>query len=167
LTEGPSCRCEVVSQLIRRKRSIWTGLGKSGYAAQLLAATAATAGLASNYIHAEDLLRGEISTLRADEVLLAISWSAKSEQIVEILTRTSFATVLITSARPCDIAVPPNYYIFCDHVKDELLNRIPAESILETLRVGYGLIAGATTSSERSFALQSGHPHGALSREIP
>lgn len=76
---------EKVSLLLRERRSIWTGLGKSGYVARLLAATAATAGLAANYIHAEDLLHGEISTLRSDELLIAISWSAKSEQISEII----------------------------------------------------------------------------------
>lgn len=153
---------EKVSLLLRERRSIWTGLGKSGYVARLLAATAATAGLAANYIHAEDLLHGEISTLRSDELLIAISWSAKSEQISEIIKRASFATTLITMASPAYLPSRPDYVITCQPVLDILLDGIPSESVLETLRVGYRLIAAATTPSERSLALGSGHPHGAL-----
>src|SRR5579859_471429 len=140
LTEEYCDTLEKVGSLIRSARTIWTGLGKSGYVAALLAATAATTGLAANYIHAEDLLHGEINTLRDNEVLVAISWSAKSEQIVEILANRFFTTVMITSALPGS-TTPADYTIRCQPVSDVLLSGIPAESALETLAVGYRLIA--------------------------
>jgi D-arabinose 5-phosphate isomerase GutQ len=147
--------------LLRHNRAIWTGLGKSGYTAALLAATAATAGLRANHIHAEDLLHGELSTLQKDDVLIAVSWSAKSGQITELLEGHSFTTVVITSAQPGDVK-SADYTLTCRPVSDEILGGIPAESVLETLMVGYRLIAAATTPAECVAALRTGHPHGAI-----
>ena len=152
-----------MSDLLRERRSIWTGVGKSGHAAQLLAATGATAGLATNFIHAEDLLHGEMSTLRDNEALIALSWSGKSEQLRELFRNAAFATVLVTGVRPSQSDLPADHLVVCDFVMDKILDGIPAESVLEVLRVGYQLIAAATTASERVTALRSGHPRGALS----
>jgi D-arabinose 5-phosphate isomerase GutQ len=151
-----------LSLLLKHHRSLWTGVGKSGYAARLLAATAATSGLVAAHVHAEDLLHGELSTLQESDVLVAISWSARSEQIGELIARAPSATALITSASSPRLSLTPDYVILCRPVSDVLLDGIPSESILETLQVGYGLIAAATTPSERRLSLRAGHPHGAL-----
>jgi len=156
---------ESVGHLIRQARAIWTGLGKSGYVAALLAATAATAGLRANYIHAEDLLHGELNTLQADEILIAISWSSESEQIAELLENRLFTTVVITSATSKDFSIA-DYILSCQPVSNNLLSGIPAESVLETLAVGYRLIASSTTPSERVTALREGHPHGAIGSDL-
>lgn len=151
-----------VSLLIRERNSLWTGVGKSGYAASLLAATAATCSLQARYVQAEDLLHGELSALREDAVLVAISWSGRSEQVREVITRAPSATVLLTSGDPASLDVSPDYVVAIETVADNILSGIPAESVLETLRAGYWLIAGATTHEERWRALRIGHPHGAL-----
>lgn len=154
---------EEVGRLVRECRSIWTAVGKSGYAARLLAATGATSGLPTNWIHAEDLLHGELSTLRDNDVLIAISWRGETVQIQELFEKATFTKILITAADTSEIASLVNHVVACEHVADELLSGIPCESILETLRVGYKILEVATSPVERSFALQSGHPHGALS----
>lgn len=155
---------EKVCLLIRERSSLWTGLGKSGYAAMLLAATAATCSLQARYVHSEDLLHGELSGLREEAVLIAVSWSGQSEQIREVIARAPSVTVLMTSNRASLLEVAPDYGIEVSSVADSILSGIPAESIMELLRVGYSLIAGATTHAERRAALLSGHPHGALAR---
>ncbi|MBV9484836.1 MAG: SIS domain-containing protein [Frankiaceae bacterium] len=153
---------EVVGSLMRERRSIWTGVGKSGYAAQLLAATGATAGLVANFIHAEDLLHGELSTLRPNDLLVAVTWSGRSEQIYDLLGRSVCPTVLVTSARHQELPRVASHVVPCAYTVDELLSGIPCESVLETLRIGYELLAAATTPEERRLALQRGHPHGNL-----
>jgi arabinose-5-phosphate isomerase len=157
---------EVVGNLIRDRRSIWTGVGKSGYAAQLLAATGATSGLATNFVHAEDLLHGELSTLRDDDALIVLSWSGKSGQLRELFRGAPFTTVLLTAAQPTEMGITADHFVVCDDVVDEILDGIPCESILEMLRVGYQLIAAATTAAERVAALQSGHLRGSLSIQL-
>ena len=96
-----------------------------------------------------------------DEILITISWRAKSEQIAELRDDSPFTTVLITNAPSNDLAAA-DYTLICRPVSDLLLGGIPAESVLETLTVGYQLIASATTPSERVRALRKGHPHGEL-----
>lgn len=155
---------EKVCLLIRERSSLWTGLGKSGYAAMLLAATAATCSLQARYVHSEDLLHGELSGLREDAVLIAVSWSGQSEQIREVIARAPSVTVLMTSNRASLLEVAPSYGIEVSPATDSILSGIPAESIMELLWVGYSLIAGATTHAERRAALLSGHPHGALAK---
>jgi D-arabinose 5-phosphate isomerase GutQ len=132
----------------------------------LLAATAATCSLQARYVHSEDLLHGELSALREDGILIAISWSGQSEQIRELIARAPSITVLLTSNRAALLEVAPTYVIEAQPVADNILSGIPAESIMEMLRVGYSLIAGATTHAERRAALLSGHPHGALAKRL-
>ncbi|HXC85087.1 MAG TPA: hypothetical protein VNV62_24845 [Trebonia sp.] len=152
--------------VVRECISVWTGVGKSGYAARLLAATAATCGLSARYVHAEDLLHGELSSLRAEDALIAVSWSGRSQSVVEVISRTDAATVLITGPRSGLLPCFPDHLIECEPIADTLLTGVPAESVMETLRVGYSLIARATTAAERRVCLRIGHPHGALGDAI-
>lgn len=152
--------------LIRERISVWSGVGKSGHAARLLAATAATSGLQARYAHAEDLLHGELSALRPCDVLVAVSWSGRSQQIGEIIKRAKSATVLITGPGFSSFDCLPDHLIECDAAADTLLNGIPAESVLATLQAGYSLIQQAATEQERREALRLGHPHGALAEAV-
>ncbi len=148
--------------MVRDCVSVWTGVGKSGHAARILAATAATCGLSARYVHAEDLLHGELSALRPQDVLVAVSWSGRSLSVIEAISRTNAATILITGSRSELLPCFPDHLIECEAIADSLLTGVPAESVIETLRAGYSLIARATTAAERRVCLRIGHPHGAL-----
>lgn len=157
---------EKPEMMVRDCISVWTGVGKSGHAARILAATAATCGLSARYVHAEDLLHGELSALRAQDVLIAVSWSGRSQSVVEVISRTDAATILITGSRSGLLPCFPDHLIECKPISDALLTGVPAESVIETLRVGYSLIAKATTAAERRVCLRVGHPHGALADAV-
>lgn len=142
--------------------SLWTGLGKSGHAASLLAATAATCGLPARYCHVEDLLHGELASVSHIDTIFAISWSGLTEQIWEVAKRGHVPAVLLSRATEVPMSDIDVLLVTCPGQEDVLLSGVPAESVLGLLALGYEMIATATTHDERRRRLLANHPHGAI-----
>jgi arabinose-5-phosphate isomerase len=66
-------------------RVVVTGLGKSGLIGRKISATFASTGTPSLFLHAGDALHGDLGALVAEDVLLAISSSGETEELVELL----------------------------------------------------------------------------------
>src|ERR1700686_1821186 len=66
-------------------RVVVTGLGKSGLIGRKTAATFASIGTPSLFLHAAEALHGDLGMLTADDVLLAISSSGETEELVELM----------------------------------------------------------------------------------
>src|ERR1700736_1307973 len=66
-------------------RVVVTGLGKSGLIGRKISATFSSTGTPSIFLHAADALHGDLGALTAEDVMLAISTSGETEEIVEIL----------------------------------------------------------------------------------
>ena len=65
-----------------RGRVVVTGLGKSGLVGQKISATLASTGTPSLFLHAAEALHGDLGRITADDVVLALSNSGNSEEIV-------------------------------------------------------------------------------------
>src|SRR5580658_5844142 len=66
-------------------RVVVTGLGKSGLIGRKTAATFASIGTPSLFLHAAEALHGDLGMLTADDVLLGISSSGETEELVELV----------------------------------------------------------------------------------
>ena len=66
-------------------RLVLTGMGKSGLVAQKIAATLASTGCPSFYLHPADALHGDLGMVTADDTLLILSNSGESEEVVRLL----------------------------------------------------------------------------------
>ncbi len=66
-------------------RIIVTGLGKPGFIAQKLSATLASTGLASFYLHPSEAAHGDLGRLRSDDVVVALSNSGATDEVVRLL----------------------------------------------------------------------------------
>src|SRR5262249_10280998 len=66
-------------------RVVVTGLGKSGLIGRKISATFSSTGTPSIFLHAADALHGDLGTLTEDDVMLAISASGETSELVEIL----------------------------------------------------------------------------------
>lgn len=62
-----------------------TGIGKPGHIATKLAATFASLGTPSFYLHPGEAMHGDLGMISADDIVLAISYSGESDEIVRIL----------------------------------------------------------------------------------
>ena len=62
-----------------------TGVGKSGHIANKIAATLSSTGTPSFYIHPAEALHGDVGMIQKKDLLIAISKSGESKEIVELL----------------------------------------------------------------------------------
>ncbi|BCX78624.1 SIS domain-containing protein [Campylobacter sp. 19-13652] len=61
-----------------------TGVGKSGHIGRKIAATLASTGTPSFFMHPTEALHGDLGMVRDDDLVLAISFSGESEELVSI-----------------------------------------------------------------------------------
>jgi arabinose-5-phosphate isomerase len=61
------------------------GVGKSGIIAQKIAATMTSTGTAAIYLHPSDALHGGIGIINADDVVMILSNSGETDEIIEML----------------------------------------------------------------------------------
>ena len=62
-----------------------TGMGKSGWVAQKVAATLSSTGTRAHFLHPAEAVHGDLGRLAADDVVLAFSHSGETAEIVRIL----------------------------------------------------------------------------------
>jgi len=67
------------------KRVILTGVGKSGLIARKIAATLLSTGTPAHYLHPTDALHGDLGLLTSGDVLIALSYSGESDEILRLL----------------------------------------------------------------------------------
>ena len=75
LNEISSCKGKV----------ILTGMGKPGHIAEKLAATFSSLGTPSFYLHPAEAMHGDLGMVSKNDVVIAISYSGESSEIIEIL----------------------------------------------------------------------------------
>lgn len=81
-----------------RGRVIITGVGKSGHIARKIAATFASTGKPAHFVHPSDASHGDLGMIRADDVVLALSWSGETAELSDIVAHTRrFGVPLIAS----------------------------------------------------------------------
>src|SRR5262245_43037829 len=64
---------------------ITSGVGKSGIAARKLAATLTSTGCAAVFLHPSEAMHGDLGIVEADDVVVALSNSGESEELLAIL----------------------------------------------------------------------------------
>src|SRR6266508_6014233 len=68
-----------------RGRVVVTGIGKSGHIARKIAATLASTGTPAFFVHAAEASHGDLGMITADDVMLALSNSGQSEELLTII----------------------------------------------------------------------------------
>jgi arabinose-5-phosphate isomerase len=64
---------------------IVTGVGKSGLVGTKIAATLASTGTSSFFLHPTEAMHGDLGMIGKDDSVLAISYSGESEELIQIL----------------------------------------------------------------------------------
>lgn len=66
-------------------RIIVSGMGKSGIVGKKIAATLASTGTPSFYVHPGEALHGDLGMITADDVMLLISYSGETEEVLKLM----------------------------------------------------------------------------------
>ncbi len=154
-----------------RGRVVVTGMGKSGHVGSKIAATLASTGTPSFFLHPAEASHGDIGMITREDVVVAISSSGETGEIVTLvphirrlgvpliaLTGNGRSTLARESTVCIDISVPAEA---CP------LNLAPTASTTATLAMGDALAVALLKSrgfTEADFARS--HPGGSLGRRL-
>ncbi|MGA8366153.1 MAG: SIS domain-containing protein [Candidatus Acidiferrales bacterium] len=148
-----------------------SGLGKSGLIGRKIAATFASTGTPSLFLHAAEALHGDLGMLAAGDVLVAISSSGETEELVELLEATKRLGIpLITlTAKPQSTLAASSDVILDIAVKEEAcsLNLAPTASTAAAMAMGDALAIALLERrgfQENDFAAL--HPRGGLGKKL-
>jgi arabinose-5-phosphate isomerase len=173
LIERLDARFEKAVELLLncKGRAVVTGLGKSGLIGRKIAATLASTGTPSFFLHAADAMHGDLGMLAAGDVLLAVSSSGETEELVELLESVKrLGVILVTlTASPRSILAEASDVVLDIAVKEEAcsLNLAPTASTAAALAMGDALAIALLERrgfKEEDFAAL--HPGGRLGKKL-
>jgi len=173
LTNGLSADFERSVALIRscRGRVIVTGMGKSGHVGQKIAATLASTGTPSQFVHPAEASHGDLGMITPSDIILALSWSGETVELASILTysrRFRVPLVALTSRRESALGKAADIVLQLPPVKEACPHGLaPTTSTLVQLALGDCLAIallegrGFTASDFKVF-----HPGGQLGANL-
>ncbi len=150
---------------------IITGVGKSGLIGAKIAATMASTGTSSFFIHPTEALHGDLGMIGKDDAVLAISFSGESEELIKILPHIKrFDIPLIAMARSKNSSLGRYGDIFLSiNVSKEAcpLDAAPTTSTTLTLAMGDALSVCLMEKKEfKKEDFASFHPGGSLGKRL-
>ena len=154
-----------------KARVVVTGLGKSGLIGRKISATLASTGTPSLFLHAAEALHGDLGMLTPEDVLLAISQSGETEELVALLESVKRLGIhLITlTAQPRSTLGLASDVVLDVAVREEAcsLNLAPTASTAATMAMGDALAIALLDRrgfKEEDFAAL--HPGGRLGKKL-
>mgnify|MGYP000175601563 CR=1 FL=1 len=152
-------------------RVVVSGIGKSGHIARKMAATFASTGTPSFFVHPAEAAHGDLGMVTPDDVLIAISYSGEAGELIAILPivkRLGVKLIAMTGNPQSTLAKLADIHLSV-HVEKEAcpLNLAPTASTTVTLALGDALavaVLDARGFKEEDFARS--HPGGALGRKL-
>lgn len=121
-------------------RIVTTGVGKSGLVARKMAATFASIGVGSNFLHPVEAVHGDLGQVRPKDVVLALSNSGETRELLAILpefARIGCKTIGLTSSLDSTLARLVDYPVRVKVPREAcILNLIPTASTTAAMAVG-------------------------------
>jgi len=152
-------------------RVVVTGLGKSGLIGRKIAATLASTGTPSLFLHAADALHGDLGVMAEGDVLLAVSSSGETEEMVELIEPAKRIGVQIVTmtASPRSTLAAASDVVLDIAVKEEAcsLNLAPTASTAAALAMGDALAIALLDRREfKAEDFAALHPAGRLGKKL-
>lgn len=162
----------VVECILKLKgHCVITGMGKSGHIAEKIAATLASTGTPSFFLHPGEALHGDLGMLTKEDVVIAISNSGESEEILRIIPiiKKREIPLIVMSGNPKSTMAKEGKYFLNVAVKKEAcpLQLAPTSSTTATLAMGDAIAVAlmkARGFKPENFAMF--HPGGSLGRKL-
>lgn len=160
--------CELIAKT--KGKLIVLGVGKSGHIGAKIAATLASTGTPSFFIHPTEAMHGDLGMIGSNDVVLAISYSGASSELLAIMPHIKAKGVKI-------ITMSKNHSLLADFGEANLsldikreacpFNAAPTVSTTLTLALGDALAMALMRLKGfevRDFA--ASHPGGALGKRL-
>jgi arabinose-5-phosphate isomerase len=150
---------------------IVTGVGKSGLVGTKIAATLASTGTSSFFLHPTEAMHGDLGMIGKEDIVLGISYSGESEELVQILPHLKrFNIPLIAMAKNENSTLAKYADVFIDiNVEKEACPLDTAPTSSTTLTMAMGDALAVCLMKKRDFKKEdfaSFHPGGSLGKKL-
>ncbi|ECK1948338.1 KpsF/GutQ family sugar-phosphate isomerase [Campylobacter lari] len=169
LDEGFNKAIELILSI--KGRCVVSGMGKSGHIGAKIAATLASTGTPSFFMHPGEALHGDLGMLTSEDVLLAISNSGETEEVLKlipVIKKRKIPLIVMTGNQNSTLAKQADIFINIAVKKEACpLQLAPTSSTTATLAMGDAIAVAlmrAKNFRPDDFALF--HPGGSLGRKL-
>nr|MDK2850602.1 arabinose-5-phosphate isomerase [Candidatus Cloacimonadota bacterium] len=154
-----------------RGKVVVTGIGKAGIIARKISATLASTGTTSIFLHAAEGIHGDLGMLSRDDLVIAVSNSGKTPEILAIIPFVKFIgipLISLTGDAESQLAKASDA-VLSTKVDAELepLGMVPTSSTTVALALGDALAIALL--KDKNFSLQDFarvHPGGAIGKRL-
>ena len=161
----------VALMLACQGRVIVCGLGKTGHIARKIAATLASTGTPSFFLHAAEAVHGDIGMISGQDLLIAVSYSGSGQELLAILPaahRLGVKVIAMTGHSDSELARLADVHLDVSVSQEACpLNLAPTASTTVALAMGDALAVACLEA--RGFDADDfarSHPGGALGRRL-
>ncbi|MCR8682692.1 KpsF/GutQ family sugar-phosphate isomerase [Campylobacter sp. LMG 17559] len=169
LDEGFNKAVELILSI--KGRCVVSGMGKSGHIGAKIAATLASTGTPSFFMHPGEALHGDLGMLASEDVLLAISNSGETEEVLKlipVIKKRKIPLIVMAGNQNSTLAKQADIFINIAVKKEACpLQLAPTSSTTATLAMGDAIAVAlmrARNFRPDDFALF--HPGGSLGRKL-
>jgi len=152
-------------------RLVVTGMGKSGIIGKKIAATLASTGSPSFFVHPGEAFHGDLGMIHADDAVLMISYSGETEEVIRLLPFMQYQgnqVIAMTGGIPSTLSRHSHAVLDISVEREACTNNLaPTSSTTATVVMGDALAAVLT--SRRNFQPEDFarfHPGGSLGRRL-
>lgn len=152
-------------------RCVISGMGKSGHIGAKIAATLASTGTPSFFMHPGEALHGDLGMITSEDVLLAISNSGETEEVLKlipVIKKRKIPLIVMAGNQNSTLAKQADIFINIAVKKEACpLQLAPTSSTTATLAMGDAIAVAlmrARKFKPDDFALF--HPGGSLGRKL-
>ena len=153
-----------------QSKIILCGVGKSGLIASKISSTMSSIGSPSFSLSANDCLHGDLGSITKKDVLILISNSGKSEELVPIIkfaNRNKIKLIGIVSKKNSILYKASDIKILLPEVKEAGLGIVPTSSTSIQLAIGDALaIASLNKKRFDKYDFSRFHPGGNLGKQL-
>jgi arabinose-5-phosphate isomerase len=161
----------VALMLACKGRVVVCGLGKTGHIARKIAATLASTGTPSFFLHAAEAVHGDIGMIGGQDLLVAVSYSGSGQELLTILPaahRLGVKVIAMTGHNDSELARLADVHLDVSVSQEACpLNLAPTASTTVALAMGDALAVACLEA--RGFGADDfarSHPGGALGRRL-
>ncbi len=163
---------KAVKMILHTKgKVVVTGMGKSGLVGQKIAATLASTGTPSFFLHPAEAIHGDLGMISKEDIILAISNSGETPELLAIIPtikRWGNPVIAITNNKSSSLAKQSDIHLFLNVKKEACpLNLAPTSTSTATLALGDALAVALLELrgfTEEDFAQL--HPGGSLGKKL-
>ncbi|WP_110630652.1 KpsF/GutQ family sugar-phosphate isomerase [Salinicola salarius] len=150
---------------------IISGMGKSGIIGRKIAATLASTGTPSFFVHPGEAYHGDLGMIGADDLVVLISYSGETDEVVKLLPyirHIQAKSIAITGNRDSTLAIAADIHLDVSIEREACPNNLaPTTSTTATLVMGDAL--AVALMDRRGFMpvdFARFHPGGSLGRKL-